>query len=59
MESSFRPQATSAAGFEAGGIAVDGSGNAYLAGDTISSDFPRVNQIPGACQGADRREQPR
>jgi Beta-propeller repeat len=37
---------------EAEGIAVDGSGNAYLAGDTISSDFPRVNQIPGACQGA-------
>jgi hypothetical protein len=34
------------------GIAVDGSGNAYLTGLTLSSDFPRVNQIPGACNGA-------
>lgn len=33
------------------GIAVDSSGNAYLAGDTQSTDFPRVNQIPGACNG--------
>jgi hypothetical protein len=33
------------------GIAVDGAGNAYVAGLTISADFPRVNQIPGACNG--------
>ena len=32
-------------------IAVDGSGNAYLTGRASSADFPRVNQIPGACQG--------
>jgi hypothetical protein len=34
------------------GIAVDGSGNAYLTGTTFSTDFPRVNQIPGACLGS-------
>jgi len=33
------------------GIAVDGLGNAYLSGSTSSSDFPRVNPIPGACVG--------
>jgi hypothetical protein len=31
------------------GIAVDGSGNAYLAGSSGSTDFPVVNQIPGIC----------
>ncbi len=36
----------------ANGIAVDGLGNAYLTGYTDSSDFPIVNQIPGACQGS-------
>jgi hypothetical protein len=30
-----------------GGIAVDGSGNAYIAGDTFSADFPTT---PGAFQ---------
>ncbi len=31
------------------GIAVDAFGNAYVTGNTSSSDFPVVNQIPGAC----------
>ncbi|MGH9453034.1 MAG: SBBP repeat-containing protein, partial [Terriglobia bacterium] len=39
-------------------IALDGSGNAYLAGGTSSSDFPRVNQIPGACNGSCGRGYP-
>ncbi len=34
------------------GIAVDSAGNAYLTGYTESSDFPIVNQIPGACRGS-------
>jgi Beta-propeller repeat len=32
-------------------IAVDGSGNAYLTGQSNSTDFPQVNPIPGACLG--------
>ena len=34
------------------GIAVDGLSNAYMTGFAYSNDFPRVNQIPGACQGS-------
>jgi len=34
------------------GVAVDSSGNAYLAGLTESADFPRLNQIADACVGA-------
>jgi hypothetical protein len=32
-------------------IAIDGAGNAYLTGYTLSFDYPRVGQIPGACNG--------
>src|SRR5262249_48733285 len=39
-------------GFTQGlGIAADGSGRAYVVGLTQSADFPRVNQIVGACPG--------
>jgi hypothetical protein len=39
-------------GFTEGfGIAADSAGNAYVTGVTISSDFPRVNQIAGICSG--------
>ncbi len=33
------------------GLATDATGNAYVTGFTYSTDFPRVNQIPGACSG--------
>jgi len=37
-------------GFDIGfGVAVDGSGNAYLTGTTESSDFPQINPIKKAC----------
>ncbi len=32
-------------------IALGNSGNIYIAGETMAPDFPRVNQIPGACNG--------
>jgi Beta-propeller repeat len=32
-------------------LALDASGNIYLAGYTTSADFPQVDPIPGACQG--------
>ena len=34
------------------GVAVDSSGNVYLAGSSGSTDFPVVNQIPGICAGS-------
>ena len=34
-------------------IAVDGSGNAYVAGDTFSSNFPTLNPIEGSLHGPD------
>jgi hypothetical protein len=39
-------------GEEAHGIAVDGEGNAYVAGATWSSDFPVVNAIQSVYKGA-------
>jgi hypothetical protein len=33
------------------GIAVDSSDNAYITGPTDATDFPRVHQISGACNG--------
>jgi hypothetical protein len=33
------------------GIAVDGSGNAYVTGETWSSDFPTLNPYQGTFQG--------
>jgi Abnormal spindle-like microcephaly-assoc'd, ASPM-SPD-2-Hydin/Beta-propeller repeat len=43
---------------QATGVAVDASGNAYVAGTTFSlasaNNFPTVNQIQGACVGSCR-----
>lgn len=37
----------------AGGIAVDASGNAYVAGATFSTNFPLVNPLQSCCGGGD------
>ncbi|MEK6324508.1 MAG: SBBP repeat-containing protein [Acidobacteriota bacterium] len=34
------------------GLAVDGSGNVYLSGNTESADFPQLNSVGGALGGA-------
>ena len=36
------------------GVAVDGAGNAYIAGDTESLDFDTLNEIEGFTGGGDR-----
>lgn len=36
---------------EGNGIAVDGAGNAYVAGDADSTDFPTLNALQGANAG--------
>ena len=38
---------------EANGIAVDGEGNAYIAGNTSSTDFPTVNAVQPTYGGGD------
>jgi hypothetical protein len=35
------------------GIAVDSSGNAYVAGSTLSANFPTVTPLQGTCGGCD------
>jgi hypothetical protein len=40
-------------GDEGNGIAVDGTGNAYVVGDSISTDFPTVSPLKNSCGSCD------
>ncbi len=43
------PDASGAAGSSAKGVAVDGSGSAYVVGETTALDFPTVSPLQAKC----------